>query len=559
MPTERATCGTVAALVRSRADDENIGLHFEGVDTSWAAVVEEMVTRARFLEQEIRSGPPHVGVLLDNVPEYLYTLGGAALSGRVVVGINPTRRGDELARDIRHADCQLIVTDAEHAVLLEGLDLGPATGRVFVSGSEAHRDALRSYRGPDAPAIVARPTSEDLLLLIFTSGSTGAPKAVRMSQGRAAANDGVLMGFGPDDALYCAMPVFHSNALSTMVFPSMGTGATLVLARRFSASRFLDDIRMHGCTFTSTVGRVLTYILATPETAHDQDHRLKFILAPESSAVDMKAFKQRFGVPVFGGYGSSENAITMSPAPGQPPDALGVPGKGLDVAVIDPDTSQECPRAIFDADRKLLNADEATGELVGRNVLDRFEGYYGNDEATRERTRGGWYWSGDLAYRDEDGIFYFAGRNADWLRVDGENFSAAPVERVIERFPGVSGVAVFGVPDDRTVDDQVMAVIEMARGHEFDPMAFDRFLAGQSDFGTKWSPRYVRVAAELPVTATNKVDKAPLRNERWTPAGDDLVYWRPERSEPLELLTDAAGAEIRNRFAASGRSDVLER
>ena len=399
---------------------------------------------------------------------------------------------------------------------------------MVVTDGPDHAAALAPHRGPGASPVAATPRADDLLLLIFTSGSTGAPKAVRMTQGRAAGNDGRVLGFGPDDALYCAMPMSHSNALSTMVFPSLGSGATLILTRRFSASAFLPDIRAHRCTFTSTVGRVLTYVLATPETDHDRDHRLKFILAPESSAVDMARFQERFGVPAFGGYGSSENAITMGPAPGQPPDALGVPTAGLDVAVVDPDTMQECPRARFDDDRRLLNAEEAIGELVGRNTLDRFEGYYANDEATEARTRGGWYWSGDLAYRDEDGVFYFAGRNGDWLRVDGENFAAAPVERVIQRFPGVTGVAVFGVPDDRTVDDQAMAVIEVGAGAAFDPEAFDAFLADQRDLGTKWSPRYVRIAAALPVTATNKVDKAPLRRERWDPPAGDPVFWRPD-------------------------------
>ena len=191
------------------------------------------------------------------------------------------------------------------------------------------------------------------------------------------------------------------------------------------------------------------------------------------------------------------------------------------------------PAARFDADGQLVNADEAIGELVGLNVLDRFEGYYNNDEATSERTRAGWYWSGDLAYRDEQDVFYFAGRNADWIRVDGENFAAAPVERVIQRFAGVAGVAVFGVPDDHTADDQVMAVVELADGARFDPAAFDAFLADQRDLGTKWSPRYVRVVAALPVTATNKIDKAPLRADRWVSTGADQVWWRPERRDPL--------------------------
>src|SRR6185436_10220930 len=153
------------------------------------------------------------------------------------------------------------------------------------------------------------------------------------------------------------------------------------------------------------------------------------------------------------------------------------------VAVVDPESGEERARARFDADGKLLNAVEAIGELVGRNVVDRFEGYYNNPEADAERTRNGWYWSGDLAYRDEADVFYFAGRNADWLRVDGENFAAAPVERVIQRFPGIAGVAVFGVPDDHTADDQVMAAVELADGTELDPAAFDAFLTGQRDLG----------------------------------------------------------------------------
>ena len=556
--TEVAPPETVAELVQARAGDHNLGLQFEGERWTWAEVVTEMEVRARFLEELLPGGPPHLGVLLDNVPEYLFMLGGVALSARVLVGINPVRRGAELARDIRHADCQAVITDSDHAELLDGLDLGAATGRVLVIGSPEHQAALERHRAPVVPERRHRPVPEDLLLLIFTSGSTGAPKAVQMSQG-SAARAAAQMGFVPEDVLYCAMPVFHGNALRAMVFPALATGASLVFKRRFSASGFLPDVREFRCTFTSTIGRALAYILATPETERDQDHDLKFVLAPEASTADMKAFRRRFATPAFGGYGSSENAIVMVPSPGQPPEALGEPAPGLDVAIIDPATEEECPRAQFDVDGKLLNANEAIGELVGLNALDRFEGYYNNDEATSERTRSGWYWSGDLAYRDESGVFYFAGRNADWIRVDGENFAAAPVERVIQRYPGVAGVAVFGVPDDRTLDDQVMAVVELDVGTDFDPAGFDAFLTGQRDLGTKWSPRYLRIVPALPVTATNKIDKAPLRRTRWSTDGDDVVYWRPERGDLLRLLTDADRDEIVHRFERNGRTEVLSR
>ena len=114
------------------------------------------------------------------------------------------------------------------------------------------------------------------------------------------------------------------------------------------------------------------------------------------------------------------------PDPTLPKGSLGRPLDGIDVVILDPVTAEEKPRARYDEHGKLLNAGEAIGELVSRNATSRFEGYYNNPEADAERTRNGWYWSGDLGYRDEAGVFWFAGRNADWIRVDGENFAAAP-------------------------------------------------------------------------------------------------------------------------------------
>ena len=174
------------------------------------------------------------------------------------------------------------------------------------------------------------------------------------------------------------------------------------------------------------------------------------------------------------------------------------------------------------ASGRLTNADEAIGELIGRSAHSAFEGYYRNPEAEAERLRDGWYWSGDLVYRDAEGVFYFAGRTGDWLRVDSENFTAAPIERILARFEGLRGVAVYAVPDCRT-GDQVMAALELADDAPFDPVAFAAFLGDQPDLGTKWAPRYLRVVASLPVTGTDKIDKAPLRAQQWNSADP---YWQ---------------------------------
>jgi fatty-acyl-CoA synthase len=549
---------TIADLVAARADDKSTGLLFEGRSWTWKEVAHECAVRAAVLRAARPEGagavdaPFHVGVLLDNVPEYVFLLGGAALAGATVVGINPTRRGDELAHDIRHTDCELVVTEHAHRPALDGLDLGIGADRVVAVESETWRAWCDAQAGASIPA--ARPGPDTLFVLIFTSGSTGAPKAVRGSQGRFAGM-GARMPFGSDDVLYCPMPLFHGNALASNFVPAFTSGATIALRRRFSASEFFDDMRAVGATYFNTVGRALSYVLATPPSADDRTHSVKFGLAPESSPADVAAFRERFGIPLVGGYGSSEGAIIITPVRDAKPGALGVPAGDADVAVVDPATGAECPLAEFDEHGRLLNGGAAIGEIVRRDPRLVFEGYYKNAEATEERSRNGWYWSGDLGYRDHDGIFYFAGRTADWMRVDGENFAAAPIERIIGRHPDVAAVAVYGVPDPVT-GDQVMAALELRAGKSFDAAGFGTFLTAQADLGTKWAPRFVRIVDALPVTGADKIAKLPLRAAQWNPDQGE-VWWQPERGAGYRRFTATDAAALARAFQQHARTDLL--
>jgi len=479
---------TISGLILSRREDHNVGLEFEGQTWTWQQVVTESLRRAAMLRSLRHEGPFHVGVLLENVPEYLFLLAGAALSGATIVGINPTRRGAELERDIRHTDCQLIISDERRRELLGGLDLGLAGDRVLDITDPAWTARLAGLGDPVAPDDPADPNAQ--FLLIFTSGSTGAPKAVRVTQGRLARSGS--LGLTPADVLYCAMPLFHGNALAGCWVPAMASGARLVLRRRFSASGFLPDIREHGVTYLNTVGRVLSYVLATPPSPEDSQNSLKMVLAPEASPRDVAAFRQRFSCRVIDGYGSSEGVISMRSLRGCPAGSLGKPVGNADVAVVSSATRAECPPARFGPGGQLLNSQEAIGEIVRRDAGSTFEGYYNNEQAQADRVRDGWYFSGDLGYRDADGWFYFAGRQGDWIRVDGENFSATAVERIIERFPLATSVAAYGVPDPHS-GDQVMVALETATPASFDPAAFADFLAAQPDLGVKWAPRFVRV------------------------------------------------------------------
>ncbi|GAB7108645.1 long-chain-fatty-acid--CoA ligase [Streptomyces phaeofaciens JCM 4814] len=541
---------SVAELVAARWDDHRPGLWCEDLVLSHHEIAAGAAARAALLADLLPpQGPPHLGVLLDNTPEFPLWLSAAALAGAAVVGVNPTRRGPELARDILHTECRLLIAEPAHLPLLRGLDL-PGV-RLLTIGTEEYDALLAPYA--DARPDPSRARSADRFLLYFTSGSTGAPKAAICTQGRLAAAGRSLAGqfsVRPDDVHYVCMPMFHGNAVIADWAPALAAGAGVALRRRFSASGFLADVRRYRATYFTYVGRAIQYVLATEPGPDDRDHVLRLGFGTEAGVMDAAAFERRFGVRLVEGYGSSEGGAAVQWTPGTPAGAVGRAAPGL--VVLDPESGAECPPAEFDAAGRLLNGDTAIGELVNR-APNPFEGYWRNPAAEAERTREGWYWTGDLFCRDRAGHLYFAGRADDRLRVDGENLAAAMIENILARYEGTAAVAVYAVPDPVT-GDQVMAAL----AGDFAPESFAAFLRAQPDLGTKMAPRFVRVVERMPVTATNKIHRALLRGEGVRCA--DPVWWRPPGERAYRRLTaeDAEGPLVSTRGPSSVRRQGLE-
>lgn len=492
---------TVRDLLTGLADSDRPGLRFEDDEWTWREVVAESATRSVVFSSLLdASQPPHVAVLLDNVPEFAFALGGAALGGQVIVGLNSTRRGAALAGDILRTDCQLVITDAAHKDLLPDLDIP-----VHEVDSPEWRDLVASHRGSEVPETQANP--DGLLMLIFTSGTSGDPKAVRVTHAKVDHPGAMLaerFGLGPDDVVYVAMPMFHSNAIMAGWAVGLAAGATIALTRQFSASGFLPDVRRFGATYANYVGKPLAYVLATPEQPGDADNPLRVMFGNEANERDIAEFGRRFGCTVVDSYGSTENAVIVQRRPDMPPGSLGWP---LDDVKVLADDGTQTPAAEFDADGQLTNADVAIGELVNTSGGGAFAGYYKDEAAESERMRGGMYWSGDLAYRDTDGWIYFAGRTGGWLRVDGENLATAPIERILLRHPAISEAAVYGVPDH--VGDRVACALILRDDLNSDQLW--AFLGTQPDLSPKAWPSIVRVLDTIPRTATNKVLIRELR------------------------------------------------
>ncbi|MGH3675680.1 MAG: long-chain-fatty-acid--CoA ligase FadD17 [Mycobacterium sp.] len=483
---------TVTDLLAPLVDVDDRGVHFEDSFTTWREHIRDGAAITAALRARLDPDcPPHVGVLLQNTPFFSALLVAAGLSGIVPVGLNPLRRGAALARDVDHADCQLVLADAATLETIGDIDC------VNVD-SDAWADEVTAHRGAPVAPQAAKPG--DLFMLIYTSGTSGDPKAVKCSHGKVAIA-GVTMtqrfSLGPDDICYVSMPLFHSNAVLVGWAVALACRGSMALRRKFSASQFLPDIRRFGATYANYVGKPLSYVLATPERADDADNPLRAVYGNEGAPADVDRFGRRFGTLVMDGFGSTEGGIAIGSTPDTPPGSLGPLPDGIQI--VDPDTGEPCPPGV-------------TGELVNVSNAGRFEGYYNDPEADGERMRGGVYHSGDLAYRDEDGYVFFAGRLGDWMRVDGENLGSAPIERVLLRHPEVVEVAVYGIPAP-DIGDQVMAALVLADGATFDVDVFREFLAAQSDLGPKQWPSFVRVSSELPRTETFKVIKRQLAAE----------------------------------------------
>ncbi len=483
---------TVTDLLVPLADIDDRGVYFEDSFTSWRAHLGRGAAIAAALRGRLDPArPPHVGVLAENTPFFSAMLVAAGMSGIVPVGLNPVRRGAALARDIDRADCQLVLADTNSAAALDGIEHVNVDSAEWAAEIAAHGDAEPSFRSA-SPA--------DLFMLIFTSGTSGEPKAVKCSHGKVAVAGATMtqrFELGRDDVCYVSMPLFHSNAVLVGWSVALACRGSMALRRKFSASNFLTDVRRYGATYANYVGKPLSYVLATPERPDDADNPLRAVYGNEGVPADIERFARRFGCAVQDGFGSTEGGVAIARTPDTPPGALGPLTEGLQI--VDPETGAPCPPGVV-------------GELVNTAGPGRFEGYYNDEAAEAARMAGGVYHSGDLAYSDDAGYAYFAGRLGDWMRVDGENLGAAPIERVLARYPDAVEVAVYAVPD-AIVGDQVMAALVLAPGTAFDPEKFRAFLAEQPDLGPKQWPSRVRVSPELPRTVTFKVLKRQLSAE----------------------------------------------
>ena len=480
-----------------------------------------------------RSQPPHIGVLLDNTPEYLFWLGAAAISRSAIVGINATYRGAELARLIDHCDCQVLVTSDTYTDVLADAPSSVKSDRVFATHTDQYAGLLEAA---DVDRTWEPADEDDGFLLIFTSGSTGFPKAVRCTQGRyttTGRRGARLRASVPAKPCTRRCPMFHSARCSPVSPPLKARCHSEPAASSRRRARWPTSAGWKQRCWRTPARSSTTF---SPRRRHRTTRWPLAALGNEASEADIRAFPERYQCTVRDSYGSTEGIVFIRhELVDAPNDALGTADDELRHC-LRPKVGEYPLRA----DRSRRPPPERRGG--GRRDREHsprttFEGYYNNEEArARRRCAGGIYWSGDLAYRDEDGWFYFAGRSNEWLRVDSENFAAAPVERIVARHPHVRSVAVYAVPDER-VGDRVMVAVEVDDRDALRRRGVRRVPRARSPISGRSGCRASCASpASFPKLASMKLDKTSLRREAWR-APD--TWWRPARGERLRRMSSA--------------------
>jgi carnitine-CoA ligase len=393
-----------------------------------------------------------IAVMLGNRTEWMVTWFAAVGCRATVVSMNPAAQEHDAGHILRDCGARLVVTDAEHADLLDRLRPSCPDLDAVLTLTESEPDGLQSYYADPIPLerLAAQADRADIANVYYTSGTTGVPKGCMVDHEywlRFVDLFQRLYGMGPEDRLICCLQFFYNDPPWHTLL-SLTAGAPLVVMRRFSVSRFWQVVRDNDVTVVFGIASTANLLLKAPPDPRDRDHRVRFVLHVGIPADLHAQLVERWGVPWLEGYGLTETGLVTS----MPLDratkmtgsgSIGLPAPETDVIIAGPD-DQPLP-------------DGEVGELL-LSAPGLMTGYLNRPEATAETMRGGWLHTGDLAKRDEAGYLYFQGRAKDIVRRAGENIAAAEVEQVLRGHPRVLEAAVVPVADELR-GEEVHAVI----------------------------------------------------------------------------------------------------
>lgn len=461
-------------------------------------------TQRWFQAAGVRPGQ-HVALMLRNGIEFVEAWLGLARAGAVAVPVNTAMVGEPLYYTLDHSDAVGIVADSDLLAVVRGAGAPSALRWSVAVGAPVDR-AIPWDELADASAGERAPLAVDgssAFAIIYTSGTTGPPKGVILSH-TSYLNTGAYfarhLGLSFEDVIHTCLPLFHCNAQQTSLMAGLHVGAPVHVDGKFSLSNFWSCIERSGATITNLLGTMLVLLSKFAPAPEERQETLRYILAAPVPEHLHRPLEERLAVRIIDGYGLTETG-TMACI--NPPDdcrtgTIGLPLEHNELMIAD------------NGDRAV--PDGTPGQILTRTRIDGayMSGYFKEPAKTAEAMEGGWFHTGDLGMRRDDGYFVFLDRMKDTIRRRGENISSYFVERAVNGHPDVLESAAVGVPSD--LDEEEVKVIVVRRpGSSLNAEELSAWCdTALSDF---MRPRYIEFRADFPRTETGRIHKYLLRSE----------------------------------------------
>ena len=511
---------TLMALLesRARAQPDKELIVYGGASISYAQVLRETLATTHALAERGVGRGDRVGVISVNHPSTVYTFIALARLGAIMVPVNADYGVAEVRYVFAHAGvCGVVAAPEALAVAQEACkDITPApwfalnqppSAALPVTGVSMLRSATP---GASATAADGAPAGlpGDTCILIYTSGTTGFPKGVMHGQQNVVmAGEGFVqrMFIQPDERILCVLPMFHINAIFYSLTGSLVAGATLILEPRFSASKFWEVAHATRATEVNTIAAAAGILMRRPRDEYRPGHCLRKMFGAPFDDETYRVFCDEFNMPhVIEGFGMSEIPGALNnPFDGERRmRSMGKPSRHPDPAIKLTEVQ------ITDDDGNVVPVG-VTGELNVKTPI-LMQGYYKDEVQTRAAFRGGWFLTGDLAWHDADGYYWFVARKKDIIRKRGENISGAELDRVIGNHPSVLEAASLPVPSDLGEDDILIAVL-LREGKQASAQDIADWC--RTHLTPIKVPRYVVFVDSLPHTPTHRVEKFKMRKD----------------------------------------------
>ena len=477
-----------------------------------------------------------ISFMLDNGLFTAELLLGTMYGGFVPVPLNPSAGSSQLASTLDHSDAKLVLVSEKYLHVVRGALSGKRRQIEVISVADDHDldwagvDPLQR----DLPII----HDEDDAILLYTSGSTGLPKGVLLSHRSvlvAASDTARSHCLASKDRSLLVLPLYHVNAQSVTLLPSLQTGGSIVIPQRFSVSQFWDWITGYQCTWSALAPSIISQLLRlTDPLAEGKGAKLAQVRFIRSSAAplltaDHRAFEQKFGILLFEAMGSSEASGTIfCNPPTRQERKIGSLGfsQGCEVRIVDPER-QELPTV-------------EVGEIIihGPAIM---KGYYKNPELTAEILGpDGWLHTGDLGYTDQEGYLFIVGRAKDLIIKGGVNVAPGEIDEVLKSHPVILDAAVAGVPDPYFGQD-IVAFVVLNRSVVW--CEEEIFLFCEKKLGEFKTPAKIHIIEELPYATNGKIQRSKL-----TKLAEDLSANREGSDAALVNFRQLKKVESKDRY-----------